>query len=238
MKYSKTEKFDPKFLKENIMGPNPSKLLEQLLAIHPIPPESTVLDLGCGRGITSIFLAQECQARVFAADLWITPTENYNRFGLLGLNSRQIIPILAEAHSLPFAEEFFDFVVSVDSYNFFGLDREYLGAHLLPLVKHGGFIMIAVPGLKKDIHSNLPPEMLLSWRPEDIDTLHDAQYWRGILECTKGIDILGIHEMQDFDECWNDWLSCDHEYAVHDRKAMEAGAGKYMNFISILIRRQ
>ena len=41
-----------------------------------------------------------------------------------------------------------------------------------------------------------------------------------------------------FDECWNDWLACDNEYAVDDRKAMNAGAGKYMNFIAMIIRRK
>ena len=238
MKYSRTEKYDSSFLKENIMGPNPLKLLEQLLAMRPIEPEDTVLDLGCGRGVTSIFLAQECKAREFAADLWIPPTENLVRFQSMGLDSRQIVPIHAEAHELPFAEEFFDVVVSVDSYHYFGLDREYLGAHLLPIVKHGGHILIAVPGFKKDLHANLPPEMLLSWRPEDLGTIHDAGYWRGILEGTQGVDILDIREMEDADECWNDWLACDNEYAVHDRQAMEAGAGKYMNFLAMILRRK
>jgi hypothetical protein len=44
--------------------------------------------------------------------------------------------------------------------------------------------------------------------------------------------------MESFDECWNDWLVCDNEYAVNDRKAMNAGAGKYMNFIAMILRRK
>ena len=37
---------------------------------------------------------------------------------------------------------------------------------------------------------------------------------------------------------WADWLACDNSYAVGDRRAMEAGAGKYMNFISVVCRRK
>ena len=44
--------------------------------------------------------------------------------------------------------------------------------------------------------------------------------------------------MEDAEECWNDWLACDNEYAQNDRAAMQAGAGKYMNFIAIILRRQ
>ncbi|MDD3269115.1 MAG: methyltransferase domain-containing protein [Syntrophomonadaceae bacterium] len=238
MKYSKSVKYDTNFIKENIMGPNPMKLLEELLLIHPISSADTVLDLGCGRGVTSIFLVKEYQARVFAVDLWITPTENKRLFDEMGLTSQNIIPIKAEAHELPFAEEFFDTVICVDSYHYFGLDKEYLGKYLLPLIKHGGYLLVVVPGLKKDIHDNLPPEMLLSWSAEDIQTLHDVAYWKQTVEAAEDAEIVMIDVMEGFDECWNDWLACDNEYAVGDRKAMNAGAGKYMNFIAMIIRRK
>ncbi|MDD3269451.1 MAG: methyltransferase domain-containing protein [Syntrophomonadaceae bacterium] len=238
MKYSKSIKYDMSFIKENIMGPNPMKLLEELLLIHPVSSADTVLDLGCGRGVTSIFLVKEYQARVFAVDLWITPTENKRLFDEMGLTSQQIIPIKAEAHELPFAEEFFDTVICVDSYHYFGLDKEYLGKYLLPLIKHGGYLLVVVPGLKKDIHDNLPPEMLLSWSAEDIQTLHDVAYWKQTVEAAEDAEIVMIDVMEGFDECWNDWLACDNEYAVDDRKAMNAGAGKYMNFIAMIIRRK
>lgn len=238
MKYRLANQYEESFIKENIMGPNPIKLLEQLIYKQTISKCDTLLDLGCGRGVTSIFLAKETGARVFAADLWITPTENKKRFEQSGLTTQQIIPLKAEAHQLPFAEEFFDMVVSVDSYHYFGLDQTYLGEHLLPLVKRGGFLLIAVPGFKKDIHNNLPKEMMLSWSPEDLETMHDIPYWKQIIACTEGVEIVSIHEMEDAEECWNDWLACDNEYAQNDRAAMQAGAGKYMNFIAIILRRQ
>ena len=220
------------------MGPNPAKLLEQLLERYPLIPGQIVLDLGCGRGVTSAMLAREYGLRVFATDLWIAATDNYKRFCALGLTREQIVPIHADAHDLPFADEFFDAVLSIDAYQYFGLERGYLGKHLLPLVKPGGWLLFVVPGFHRDIHSDIPKELLLSWSAEDLDSMHDAAYWREILLATEGAEIASIEEMEDFDECWAEWLETDNEYAVQDRLSMGAGAGKHMNFLAIAIRKK
>lgn len=238
MRYTKTNMFDQAFLKENIMGPNPAKLLEELMADYPLAEGLTVLDLGCGRGVTSVMLAKAYGLHVFAADLWIAATDNWRRFRQFELTDREIVPIHAEAHDLPFAEEFFDAVVSIDSYHYFGLDREYLGKHLLPLVKRGGWLLFVVPGFHHDIHDDIPKELLLSWSKEDLDTLHDATYWKDVLFATEGVDIVSVYEMEGNQECWQDWLETDNEYAVNDRASMHAGAGKYMNFVAIALRRK
>jgi ubiquinone/menaquinone biosynthesis C-methylase UbiE len=60
----------------------------------------------------------------------------------------QIAPVKADATALPFEKEFFDAVVSTDSYNYWGRDPEYLDTKLLPFVKRGGYIYCCVPGLK------------------------------------------------------------------------------------------
>jgi cyclopropane fatty-acyl-phospholipid synthase-like methyltransferase len=238
MEYIKSKNYDLKIVNEKIMGPNPIKLTEELLQDHKIPQGSTVMDLGSGQGVTSVFLAKENGFRVFAADLWSDPSENMRFFEQMGLSAENIVPIHADATALPFAEEFFDAVVCIDAYNFFGRDKAYLGEHLLPFVKHGGYLYFAIPGMKKDCHDNLPPELLLSWTPELLDYIHDAAYWEDIIRATDGVEILSIHEMESNEEVWKDWLATDNPYAVGDRKTMEAGGGKYMNFIAIILRRK
>lgn len=238
MEYIRSNQYDTKLVREKIMGPNPIKLEEELLTNHKIPQNATVMDLGSGQGLTSVFLVKEYGFRVFAADLWSNPTENKQFFDQMGITADQIIPIRADANALPFAEEFFDAVICTDSYNYFGRNSEYLGKHLLPFIKHGGYLYIAVPGMKKDCHDNLPQELLLSWTPEQLDYLHDVAYWKNIIRQTDGIDILSIHEMESNEEVWNDWLVCDNEYAKSDRKSMEAGGGKYLNFVAIILRRK
>jgi len=238
MEYIRSNQYDTKILREKIMGPNPLKLDEELLMNHQIPQGATVMDLGSGQGLTSVFLVKEYGFRVFAADLWSNPTDNKRFFDQMGLTTEQIIPIHADANDLPFAEEFFDAVISTDSYNYFGRDPEYLEKHLLPFVKHGGCLFIAVPGMKKDCHDHLPPELLLSWTPEQLDYLHDTAYWTNLIGQTEGINILAIHEMESNEEVWQDWLACNNEYAQSDRKSMEAGGGKYLNFVAIILQRK
>lgn len=238
MKYIKSEKYNTPELQKKIMGPNPVKLEEELLLGHNIPAGSVVCDLGSGQGLTSVFLAKEYGFTVYAADLWSDPEENWKFFDSMGLDKDRIIPVKADAEALPFAKNYFDAVVCVDSYNYFGRDPEYLDNKLLPFVKSGGYIYIAVPGMKKDLHDDLPEVLLLSWTPEQLDYIHDADYWRNIVSQCQNAEIVSISEMESNEEVWDDWLKQDNEYAVGDRKTMEAGGGKYLNFISIILKKK
>lgn len=92
--------------------------------------------------------------------------------------------------------------------------------------------------MKKDCHDNLPAELLLSWTPEQLDYMHDIDYWTKIVSKCKGAEVLSVKEMESNEEVWSDWLMQDNEYAIGDRKAMEAGGGKYLNFISIVLRKK
>lgn len=238
MNYCKSEKYNTPALQAKIMGPNPVKLEEELLLNHRIPDGAVVCDLGSGQGLTSVFLAKEYGFTVYAADLWSDPEENRKFFYAMGLDREQIVPVKADATALPFEKEFFDAVVSTDSYNYFGRDGRYLDEKLLPFVKSGGYIYIAVSGMKKDCHDALPPELLLSWTPEQLDYLHDVDYWREIVGKCQGAEVLSVQEMESNEEVWADWLRQENEYAVSDRKSMEAGGGKYLNFIAIVLRKK
>jgi cyclopropane fatty-acyl-phospholipid synthase-like methyltransferase len=99
-----------------------------------------VLDLGCGKGLSSIFLAKEYLVQVWATDLWINASDNYKRIKADGLTDR-VFPIHSDARELPFAEEFFDVIVCVDAYIYFGTDDLYLD-YLHRFVKPGGQIGI------------------------------------------------------------------------------------------------
>ncbi len=117
-RYPRSSAYDPQWTVDNQMGPHALWLLEWLapaLGLDTLRPGARVLDLGCGRAMTSVFLAREYDVQVTAADLWIKPDENARRIAEAGVADR-VQPVLAEAHDLPFGAETFDAIVSVDAY--------------------------------------------------------------------------------------------------------------------------
>src|SRR5262245_63846665 len=90
-----------------------------------LQPGMRVLDLGCGRAMSSIFLHREFGVQVWATDLWFSVSENLQRIRDAGAESG-VFPIHADARSLPFGAEFFDAVVSIDSFFYYGTDDQFL----------------------------------------------------------------------------------------------------------------
>lgn len=238
MKYILSKKYNTDSIMSRIMGPNPIKLCEELLTGSRIPYGARVCDLGSGQGVTSVFMTKEYGFTVYACDLWSEPEEHIPFFREMGLDGNSIIPVKADAVNMPFEKEFFDAVVSVDSYNYFGRDAMYLDEKLLPFIKKGGYVYIAIPGMKNDCHENLPPELLLSWSPEQLGYMHDVAYWRNLVDQSRHCEVIEVSEMQSNEEVWEDWLKQENEYAIGDRRSMEAGGGRYLNFIKIVLRKK
>ena len=147
-------KYDPEWVVANQMGPNALWLAEWLCRDMDLEPGMRVLDMGCGRAMTSIFLAKEFGVQVWANDLWIEATDNWQRIVEAGVEDR-LFPIHAEARSLPYAQGFFDAVVSVDSYQYYGTDDLYLD-YFLKFVKPGGQVGIVVPALMREFDGPVP----------------------------------------------------------------------------------
>ena len=115
------------------MGPNSFRLLDELIRRSPEDERyDRTLDLGCGYALTSLFVANETGAKtVYAFDLWISATENYERIRDNGLEDK-IIPIHGDAMDMPFAHNYFDAVISVDAYHYFGCKAGVFAEKILP----------------------------------------------------------------------------------------------------------
>ena len=184
--YPRTNRYDMEWILRNLMGPNPLWLMESILDDMQIGPGMRVLDLGCGRAVSSIFVAKETGARVFATDLWIDAAGNWRRIVEAGAEGL-VVPIHAEAHTLPFAEGFFDAVVSVDAYHYFGTDQLYLSHALAPLVRPGGRIGIVVPGVVEEFET--VPEHLEGWWDPELWSFHSPAWWRGLWERSGAVEL-------------------------------------------------
>lgn len=69
-------KYDPNWVLDNSMEINALWLTEWLCKTIDLKPHMQVLDLGCGKAVSSVFLAKEFGVQVWAYDLWIKATDN------------------------------------------------------------------------------------------------------------------------------------------------------------------
>lgn len=220
----------------NMMGPNTLRLLDELLANVQIEKGNLrVLDLGCGKALNSLYFAKEKQAIVFATDLWISASDNFKRVKEWGLEDR-IIPIHADANALPYPNEYFDILVCIDAYHYFGTEVGFFEEKIINLIKPGGYVMIAIPGLKEDYEGNLP-DLFREWCDDYEEEFYSISWWKSLIGRSDQIESIEVKEMECFDIAWQDWFDTKHEYAIRDKEFLEKGLGKYLNFISIIVKK-
>ena len=233
------EKYRQYFTKDYLMGPNSFRLLDELIRRKPSDVRfHRTLDLGCGFALTSLFIANETDTdTVYACDLWVPATENYRRIRDNHLEDR-IIPIHGDAMELPFAQEYFDAIVSVDAYHYFGCREGVFAEKILPFVKSDGYVMIAVPGLKEQPQGNLKQLFEMWAEGDDTQLFKTAAWWEDLLksECGEKCDIT-VKEAECFDIAWQEWLDSGHEYGIRDREFLQKGLDRILNFVLIYVRK-
>lgn len=215
-------------------GANALWLTEWLAESLNLRPGMRVLDLGCGLAMSSIFLHREFGVQVWATDLWFGATANAQRIQDAGA-SDGVFPIHSDARALPFATEFFDAIVSIDSYNYYGTDDLYL-SYLARFVKPGGQLAIAGAGLMREFEGPVPGHLQAWWTPE-LWCLHSAAWWRRHWERTGIIDIERADSLADGWKIWRDWhLAIAPENRV-EIQALEADQGSYLGYFRVVGRR-
>lgn len=241
-----SSKYDPEWVLSNQMGPNVLWLTEWLCEKMDLRPGMRVLDMGCGKALSSIFLAKEFGVQVWANDLWISASENQKRIQEAGL-ANQIYPIHAEARSLPYATEFFDAIVCVDSYHYFGTDDLYL-KYFRQFVRLGGQIGIVIPGLMKDFDGHLPEYFTrprqsggVFWE-EECWSFHTTSWWQNLWARTKRLDMVVVDILPDG---WRWWLQFEKACVEagtnifpSDAETLEADGGEYLAFIRMVACRK
>ncbi len=235
---TRCENYREFFTKEYLMGPNSLRLLDEMLGKYPMKEGGRVMDLGCGMGITSLFLAKEAKVNVFATDLWIPAEKNAESFRKWGVDDR-IIPIHADARDLPYAHGYFDAIVSIDAFHYFAAKKGVLEEKVLPFLKKDGVLVVAMPGLKEELNSE-QEEALLEWfggNRDDLDTFHSRKWWMNLFDNSDDYEVVMDFDLDCFDEAWNDWFESGHEYGIRDKGYFDRGLGEYLSFIGIVIRK-
>ncbi|MDR2354005.1 MAG: methyltransferase domain-containing protein [Deltaproteobacteria bacterium] len=242
-KYPRTEKYDASWIEKNWMGPNPLWLTEELCEHLELRPGMRVLDMGCGKGLTSVFLAKEYGVTVFANDLWISSTDNLHRFEYAGVADR-VFPIHAEAHALPFADGFFDVAIAIDSYHYFGAGESYFPDVFSKLVKPGGQFGIVVPGLVREYEKGYPDTLAKLWC-SNLFTMHSHNWWRKLWEKTGLCEVIACYGIDDPKALWWPWANWAKENFAKefggdgdfDVKYLEADTGDDIALIALTAKK-
>ena len=235
-RFPRASKYHPEWVMASASGgANSLWLTEWLTTAMDLQPGMRVLDLGCGRAASSIFLRREFGVQVWATDLWINASENIQRIRDAGVDNG-VFPIHADARSLPFAAEFFDAIVCIDSFFYYGTDDLFL-SDFARFVKPGGQVGIAGAGLMQEIEGPIPAH-LEPWWTQDLWCLHSAPWWRRHWERTGIMEIELADTMADGWQLWLDW----HKTIVPDNgveiKALEDDRGQYMGYVRVVGRRR
>lgn len=186
--FPRTAKYDERWIRENALGQNALCQAEGLARHIPFSSGMRVLDLGCGNATSSIFLAREFGVQVWATDSGTSATENFQRAGVLETETR-VFPMQLDAHSLPFAKNFFDAVVAIDSYLYFGTDERYL-TYIIQFIKPGGFIGVVDIGFRQEIRSiEEAPEYLRPQYEKYWSSIHTIEWWKQHWQKTGLVDV-------------------------------------------------
>ncbi len=144
----------------------------------------------------------------------------------------------------PLPKIFFDVIVAVDSYGYFGTDDLYL-SYITSFLKSGGIIAAVLPGLMQDFDNFEVPKHLLKpqkngnifWEP-DCFTFHTKDWWLSHWMKTTLVEVETYDTLEDGYKHW----------AIQEKALELAGfnifpsveetllndAGQYIGFVRII----
>lgn len=216
--YPRSATYDPRWLMALDMGPHPLWQLKDLLPSLRLAPGMRVLDLGSGRGATSVFLARECGVEVVACDLWVPAEEAQAVFDAAGV-ADLITTINADVRHLPFDDEEFDTVVSVDAFEYFGTDV-YLLPLLVRVLRRGGTIGVSTPALRADPYESVVPAYVSAVVGHEAGAWHSPEWWHRHWQLSGLIEDVQARWQVGGRENWLVWARAGCEFRGESSNAV------------------
>lgn len=221
--FPRASAYDGDWLLSLNMGPNPLWLLEDLLRDIPLKESMRVLDLGCGRGATSVFLAREFGVEVWATDLWVSSAEREGVFREANV-AESVHAVTADVRQLPFDDDLFDVIVSIDSWEYFGTDDRLLPT-LLRVLRRGGHVGFATPAMRSDPRElDVIPDYIRAVVGWEALAWHTAAWWEQQWRLGGLVDAIVARMLPDG---WSDWIRWE-------RAVLESGAGAAAPVVKML----
>ena len=220
----KWKKYDPVWVRKCMAGPNALLLTEALSESMDLKPDMMVLDLGCGRALSSVFLAREFGAAVYAVDPKTHASETFQMLKDIGMDSK-VFPIQAEAAALPIMPGTVDALVCINAYHNFGMEPSFFGEHLRPLLKPSaqvGLVLLATDAAyvaEDDLQENEQPAF---W---------SAANWRRWF--SRDLDIQVCEQLSCTSQAWQDWLAASNP-AMEEGEQLSAKLNPRLALVKIV----
>jgi cyclopropane fatty-acyl-phospholipid synthase-like methyltransferase len=220
MPFPRSSKYDPNWIKQNALGENVLYMTEGLTDVMILQPGMRVLDLGCGNAISSIFLAKEFGVFVWAIDDKVPARENLRRIEEAGV-ADFVMPLQLAARNLPTSEEYFDAVIAVQSYLYYGATDDYL-SYILQYIKPRGYIGIADACFTREILSmNDAPEFIQRDYVTLWSKMHSLDWWIALWTKESRIEVVKGEPFPETDIIFKEYIK-DHRDDESERLVLQA----------------
>ncbi len=236
--FPRASKYDRRWVLENSLGENVLYSTEALAKSLELKPGMRVLDLGCGNAASSIFIAREYGCKVWAVDNTVEAQENLKRIRSAFVDDR-VTPVQTDAGQLPFEKEFFDVVIAVDSYMYYGTKKRYL-PYLLQFLKPEGRIAVLDACFKREVDD---PSKAPGYLRRKLKTLfrkmHSVKWWKALWESSGKVKILEANVLKESDVILDEYIR-DFENRKDEHELVEIvkqDRGKFIGVFKLIAKK-
>jgi len=267
-RFPRSHTYNLEWIREGGMGSHPLWLAEWLSQGLDLRPGMRVLDLGCGKAKSSIFLAREFGVEVWATDLWVSPSENYQRIRDANLDSHLPLPlgegrgeglgegrgeggegrgegVLKRARVFPLRANAHKLPYAAEFFDVITAHDcySYFGTDDLYLNYLVQFVkplgQIGIAGAGLAQEISAGvPEHLKSFWSQDFWCLHSASWWRNHWSRTGLVDVEVADNMPNASEVWTHWQRQNSPDNTAEIETVERDAGEYLTYIRQIARRR
>ena len=226
VRYPELERYSRDDCYQDFFGGGGLYLAVQMLRTLRLKPDDLVLDLGCGKGATSVFLAKHYGVRVVALDLWTSAEFLDEKFRAAGFTDRISAIQMDATQPLPFPEDYFDAIFCMNSFNFYGGSRAFL-KHALQHLKPKGQLCIGSEALSEEFTEQqlINPPPIYAFRlphpnehvdvfEDDFKKQHTPNWWRDLFQSSGLLNVECCHELEDADVIYEELVRYEHEHQI------------------------
>lgn len=185
------------------MAPGGLLLAHQMAEQLALAPGSTVIDLGCGRGQSSVFLATEYDVSVVSLDLWVSAEDRRRAAAAAGVADRITLLEGDIRRGLPRVCPPVDAIFCLQAFHTFGAHRALL-RYLATLLRPGGRLCAAQGCFSAEPGEIGPPFTDTDGWDVRYDTYHSPAWWRSHVESSGAFIVETCEEVVDGDILWED----------------------------------